>query len=89
LALARERGMRIVVIKMPLPAQFYKRLPEEQNFDKELIRLLAEQDVPFYDFSETMDESRYYFDTDHLNRTGLRQFFQNSLRELLGRPRTQ
>jgi hypothetical protein len=88
-ALAREHGMRIMAIKMPLPSQFYKRLPEEANFDTELMRLLAEQDVTFYDFSEMMDEPRYYFDTDHLNRKGLRQFFQSSLRELLVRPHTQ
>jgi hypothetical protein len=30
-----------------------------------------------------MDESKFYFDTDHLNRTGLTEFFDRHLKALL------
>jgi hypothetical protein len=86
---AQRREMGIVVIKTPLPADFRRRLPDEQKFDMAMGALLRARQVPFHDFSAAMDEPRFYFDTDHLNRTGLRQFFQNSLRELLVRPHTQ
>jgi hypothetical protein len=86
---AQRREMGIVVIKTPLPADFRRRLPDEQKFDMAMSAVLRARQMPFYDFSAAMDEPRFYFDTDHLNRAGLGQFFQNSLRELLERPHTQ
>jgi hypothetical protein len=80
---AQRREMGVIVIKTPLPADFRRRLPEEQEFDAAMGALLRAQQVPFYDFSAAMDEPRFYFDTDHLNRTGLLEFFQRYLRELL------
>lgn len=83
LATAERHGMRAVVIKTPVPSQFYKRLPEEENFDAAIARLLAEHGVQFQDFSLAMDEPRFYFDTDHLNRTGLTEFFERHLKAIL------
>ena len=83
IALALQRGVRVVVIKMPVPAQFQSQLPDEAAFDEAISRMLASQDVPFHDFSSTMNEPRFYFDTDHLNRAGLTEFFARQLKLIL------
>ena len=50
LALARREGMRVVVLKMPVPAQFRSRLPGEAAFDEALSRALAARGASFRDF---------------------------------------
>jgi hypothetical protein len=82
-ALARREGARVVTIKLPVRSQFHSQIPEEAAFDETISRLLAAEQVPFHDFSLTMDEPRFYFDTDHLNRTGLSEFFDRYLKALL------
>lgn len=80
---ARREGVRVVVIKMPVPARFHGGLPNEAAFDDAVSGLLAAQQVPFHDFSMTMDEPRFYFDTDHLNRAGVTEFLARDLGEVL------
>jgi hypothetical protein len=82
-ALARQAGARMVVIKMPVPAQFRERLPGEAAFDAALSRTLSAQQVCYADFSAALDEPRLYFDTDHLNRAGLTEFVNRSLKAML------
>lgn len=82
-ALARREEMRLVAVKMPVPARFHARLPDEASFDEAVARLLEESGAAFHDFSLSMDEPRYYFDTDHLNRTGLTEFFERHLKAIL------
>jgi hypothetical protein len=79
-------GVAVVVIKMPVPARFHSLLPNEAAFDEAMSRLLAEKRVPFHDFSLAMDEPRFYFDTDHLNRVGLTEFFARQLKSILTSP---
>jgi hypothetical protein len=83
IALARRHEARVVVVKMPMPAQFRGRLPGEADFDAAVARLLAAEGVAFHDFSQRLNEPRFYFDTDHLNRTGLTAFFRNDLKSVL------
>ncbi|MCF8152456.1 MAG: hypothetical protein K9J80_17145 [Sulfuritalea sp.] len=82
-ALSRAHGTRIVVIKMPVPAQFRSQLPEEAAFDLAISQLLAAMQIPLHDFSRKMNEPRFYFDTDHLNRTGITVFFKLELEPIL------
>lgn len=84
--LARARGISVVAVKLPLPRQFYGMLPEEAAFDAALAELLQARDIPFEDFSQAMPEPKFYFDTDHLNRAGLTEFFARHLRPLLAAP---
>jgi hypothetical protein len=81
--LARRAGMRVVVVKTPVPASYRSALPGEAAFDEALARVLGERQVPLRDFSATLNDPRLYFDTDHLNRTGATQFFTQSLKPLL------
>ena len=80
IATAHQAGANVVVIKMPTPSQYRGQLPDEAGFDQALSRLLATAGVRFLDFSEAMDEPRFYFDTDHLNRVGLTEFFARHLK---------
>jgi hypothetical protein len=81
--LARRNKVRVVAIKMPVPAQFRDQLPDEDAFDVAISRLLAEERVALHDLSRTMDDPNLYFDTDHLNRAGLTQFFNRHLKAIL------
>ena len=83
IASARQDDALVVVIKMPVPSRFYSQLPDEAAFDDAISRPLATENVPFHDFSEEMDEPRFYFDTDHLNRAGLTAFFSRYLKAVL------
>ncbi len=83
LALARSQGMRVIVIKMPVPPDFHKRLPDEAQFDEAIARLLTKQEVEFHDYSLAIADPGFYFDTDHLNRVGLTEFFAGHLKPVL------
>jgi hypothetical protein len=83
IALAQKEGLKVVVIKMPVPPRFYMQLPEEAGFDAAISRVLAAPGVPYHDFSETTNEQSLYFDTDHLNRAGLTEFFKRDLKSIL------
>jgi hypothetical protein len=83
IATARRAGASVVVIKMPTPPQYRSQLPDEAAFDQAMSRLLATAEVRFHDFSQAVDEPRFYFDTDHLNRAGLTEFFVRYIRPVL------
>jgi hypothetical protein len=82
-ALARKEGVNVVVIKMPVPPQFHSQLPDEAGFDDALLRFLAARGVPFHDFSAKTSDPSLYFDTDHLSRAGLTEFFMRDLKPVL------
>ena len=83
IALARKEGANVVVIKMPVPPQFHSQLPDETGFDDEISRFLNARGVPFHDFSAKTSDPSLYFDTDHLSRAGLTEFFMRDLKPLL------
>ena len=85
IALAQREGVHVTVIKTPMRARFYSQIQGESAFDDTISRLLAARQVPFHDFSLTMDDPRFYFDTDHLNRVGLTAFFNRHLKAILSR----
>jgi hypothetical protein len=84
IALAQRAGSNVVVIKMPVPPQFRGQLPDEAEFDGALSAMLAVRGTPFHDFSATIAEARFYFDTDHLNRAGLSELLARNLKPILG-----
>lgn len=85
--LARQQRMHVVVIKMPVPPAFHKQLPGEAAFDDAIGRLLATPGMEFHDFSLAISEPGSYFDTDHLNRAGLTEFFARQLKAILVSPK--
>jgi hypothetical protein len=68
---------------MPVPLLFRQSQPKDSIFEAELQRLLAERGIRFADFSDALDEPKFYFDTDHLNRAGATEFVSRHLKSLL------
>ena len=85
-ALARQQGIQVVAIKVPVPPDFYGQIPNEAEFDAAIGGLLAKRQVAFLDFSGSLAEPRFYFDTDHLNRTGVTELFEKHLKAILLSP---
>lgn len=83
IATAKRAGANVVVIKMPTPSQYRSQLPDEAAFDQAMSRLLAAADARLRDFSPAIDEPRFYFDSDHLNRAGMTEFFARDLKPVL------
>jgi hypothetical protein len=86
LELAQRRNLRVVVIKMPTPGQFRALLPNEAAFDEAMTAAVANRGIGFRDFSAELDEPRFYFDTDHLNRAGVSALFARHLKAILTAP---
>ena len=79
-----KRGnIRLIVIKPPLPARVYQVLPNEAQFDAALKAVLTRHGVEFHDFSLVGNDERYFFNTDHLNRSGVLAFFEHYLKAIL------
>lgn len=83
LAQVKAQGMDMVVLKMPLPRDFKRALPGEAEFDAALAATAAAAGARFVDASDTIPDAASYFDTDHLNRSGLAAFIDATLQPLL------
>jgi hypothetical protein len=86
LELAERRNVRVVVIKMPTPGQFRTLLPNEAAFDEAMTATVANHGISFNNLSAELDEPRFYFDTDHLNRAGVAELFARHLKATLMTP---
>jgi hypothetical protein len=80
-----SRGIRLVVMKPPIPERIYRMLPNEGQFDNALKAILERNGVEFYDFSLVGNDEQYFFNPDHLNRAGVLNFFENYLKGILTR----
>jgi hypothetical protein len=83
IAAAQSRGMRVLVMKPPIPARVYRLLPGEARFDAELRQMLSRRAVSLTDFSLVDNDERFFYNTDHLNRAGVLAFFDAHLADLL------
>ena len=83
LRFAQSRNIRVIVIKPPVPARIYQRLPHEAEFDAALKATLDRHRVAFSDFSRVDNDDRFFFDSDHLNRAGVLNFFEHHLEHTL------
>jgi hypothetical protein len=86
LEIAKQQKIRVIVLKMPTPGQFRAQLPNETSFDQAMSQLLASHEIILSDLSNQLDEPRFYFDTDHLNRPGVTEFFNRYLKAILVAP---
>ena len=86
LELAEQRNVRVVVITMPAPGQFRALLPNEAAFDEAMRAAVANRGIGFNNFSAELDEPRFYFDTDNLNRAGVTELFARRLKAILMAP---
>jgi hypothetical protein len=84
--LAQQQKVRIVVIKVPVPPDFHSQMPNEAEFDAVIGTLLSKREIEILDFSGSLAEPRFYFDTDHLNRAGATELFESHLKAILISP---
>jgi hypothetical protein len=85
LGLARSRGLRVTVVRPPLPERVLALLPGEAAFDARLREVVARHGGEIHDFSRVANADQYFYDTDHLNREGVLNFFTHHLAPLLKR----
>ncbi len=81
---AQANGADVVVIKPPIPGRFAALLPQEVDFDTALTFRLTAEGVRFHDFTAALPEPQFYFDPDHLNRRGAKQFLHIHLAPVFG-----
>src|SRR5262249_35813869 len=86
LADARSRGIRVIVIKPPIPERLAKVIPGEEAFDAHLAEVVRRQQVAFHDFTHVDNDDKLFYDTDHLNKNGVLNFFEHSLVPVLSTP---
>jgi hypothetical protein len=83
---AQRQNIVVVVIKLPTPGQFRALLPSEPAFDAAIAAETTRRGIGFANFSAELDEPRFYFDTDHLNRPGVTELFNRHLKAILTAP---
>jgi hypothetical protein len=83
LAVARARGIRVILVRPPLPPRTRALIPGEPAFDEALEAVAARTGAALHDLSETIDDTAMYFDTDHLNRAGVEHLFERHLAGIL------
>jgi hypothetical protein len=86
-ASAREGGLRVVLVRPPLPPRTRALMPDESEFDRLLTALAVHTGAELHDLSGAIEDAALYFDTDHLNRTGVTQLFERHLAAILRTPR--
>ncbi len=79
----KQRNIRLVVIKPPVPTRFYNMLPREAEFDAALKPVLDRNGVEFHDFSLVANDEKFFFNPDHLNQEGVLNFYTGYLKEVL------
>jgi hypothetical protein len=82
-AAARERGSRVVLLRPPLPPRTRALIPGEDEFDAAFRDLAARAGAELHDLSGVADDPALYFDSDHLNRTGVLQLYDRHLGGIL------
>jgi hypothetical protein len=83
----RSRGIGLIVVRPPIPRRFYDRIPNESEFERRIGHLLASEQIPYYDFALVDNDAKFFFDTDHLNRSGVSNFFDSHLARVLAEHR--
>ncbi len=86
IAFLKQRNIRLVVIKPPIPTRFYNMLPNEAQFDAALKPVLDRNGVEFHDFSLVANDEKFYFNPDHLNQDGVLNFYSSHLKGVLMQP---
>lgn len=83
LARIEASGANVTLLKLPTPPRYRDRLPDEPAFDEQVNALLLGRGIDFVDHSKLLPGDENYYDTDHLNRTGVEAYLEAGLLELL------
>jgi len=78
-----KRGIKLTVIRTPLPTRVSQKLTGEAEFNAKIEEILQPYGFAMHDFSGVDNEEGLYYDTDHLNRAGVTNFMDRTLVALL------
>lgn len=81
--MAQAHGAQVMIVRPPLPEAFRAALPVLPGFDTQLASLARRLNVPLLDHSAALPGARNYFDSDHLNRTGVLGWLDAGLAQAL------
>lgn len=81
--LARKNGATVTLLRPPLPDRFRALLPGDSEFFDRLRSFAASHDVAFVDMAAALPDPGFYFDPDHLNRSGVEAWLDAGLRDFL------
>jgi hypothetical protein len=81
-----QRGINFVVLRPPLPDRVSKNLHGEEIFNAEITKILEPYGFQLHDFAPVANDDAYFFDTDHLNKSGVLTFIDTYLAPLLREP---
>jgi hypothetical protein len=77
------RDIKLLAIKPPLPERVLERLSGEAGMEARLRELIEDHDMVYRNFSRLGNDEAYYYDTDHLNRQGVLNFYDTVLVDFL------
>jgi hypothetical protein len=78
-----ERGINFVVLRPPLPDRVNQNLHGEESFNAEITKILEPYGFQLHDFTHVANDDAYFFDTDHLNKSGVLTFIDSYLAPVL------
>ena len=79
----QSRDVRMMIVRPPVPERIRAMIPNEVRFDDAIRPLLTRYNVTLHDFSRVNNDESFFFDSDHLNETGVLHFYENYLAEIL------
>lgn len=80
---ARSRGIRVLLLRPPLPQRTRRLIPGEAQFDAALEEIAGRTGAELHDLSQVANEEKFFYDTDHLNRAGVLHLFEHHLAAIL------
>jgi hypothetical protein len=78
-----KRGIKLIVVKLPLPNRVLTKLPGEADFTARIQAVLLAHNDELHDFSGVGNDDAFYYDSDHLNRAGITNFIDMYFVDLL------
>lgn len=78
-------GRRFIVVRPPIPERIREMLPNEATFDAKLREVLARHGVELYDFTSVANDPELFYDSDHLNRDGVLNFYEQHFADVIRR----
>lgn len=76
-------GATFIAVKPPTPARYRDLLPNEPAFDAAIAEIVERRGIVYRDFSTLLPDDANYYDTDHLNPTGVAGFIAGGFAALI------
>ena len=79
----QEADAEVVALRLPLPEHFRTALPDSDALFAALEDIMTARGVRYHDLSEALNDPTLYFDTDHLNRSGVDALWRDYLGDII------